>query len=230
MFLQVWVKDVEIVLFQPLEVSLGGHLVPFVSLGPRTQSSRGHTTERNKGMTDPGSTLPPAALSSLLAVINSSIPLVPISYSPSWTPLAAAPLRKTSSSTMPCFAAISDGMLSWRFDEIKMGKDRSMDVTLSSVARWERVWLTWDVCACVGGRRSGKGPRRRALDNGPWVLRWSSSVGAAGGIVRFLAYQRFISSRPDQVTDVIWCAAYPGIDHLAEVVLLHRPIPPHIAQ
>lgn len=68
-----------------------------------------------------------------------------------------------------------------------MGKLRRREVAVKRVARWERVWETWDVRSCVGGRRSGSGPRRREEDKGEWVVRCSSSVLAAGGVVRFFA-------------------------------------------
>lgn len=48
---------------------------------------------------------------------------------------------------------------------------RNNEVAVNKVARWERVCDTCDVWACVGGNKSGSGPKRRAEERGPWVVR-----------------------------------------------------------
>jgi len=83
-----------------------------------------HTAARKSGITSPGTTFPRDSFRSLLAVINSSIPLVPISQHPSFTPFAVPPFRNTSSSTMPCFAQISEGRFICLFVEIWIGSER----------------------------------------------------------------------------------------------------------
>jgi hypothetical protein len=102
------------------------------------------TTDRNNGMTFPGSTFPPLPFNSLLAVINSSIPLVPISHNPSLNPFAFDPFLSTSSSTILCLAAISAGILTCLFPT-NIGRVLRREVAVNKVARWDKVWDTCDV-------------------------------------------------------------------------------------
>jgi len=142
------VEDVKVDLFQALEVSLCRDLLSVLtplSILPRLQTANlwyvTPTAARNTGVANFGSTLPPFPLSSRLAVINSSIPLVPISYRPSLTPRASAPLRSTSSSTMLCLVDISCGMLICRLDETSTGRFLSSETVVSRVERWDNVWV-----------------------------------------------------------------------------------------
>lgn len=59
-----------------------------------------------------------------------------------------------------------------------------------------------EVWSCVDGRSSGSGPSRREDDKGPWVEIWSSRVGDAGGLVRFLAYTSISPYSPLHVNQV----------------------------
>jgi hypothetical protein len=159
------VKHVEIDFFQSLEVRLRRDLqsdtISSITHPPSTTGShRPLTALRKTGTAIFGSTLPPLPFNSLRAVINSSIPLVPISNNPSLTPLASAPLRKTSSSTIPYFWLISCGMFICRLELIKTGRDFNSETVVRSVERWDRVCVRSGVFSCVGGRRRGRGPSR----------------------------------------------------------------------
>lgn len=145
------------------------------------------TAERNIGITLLGTTLPPVSFKSLLAVINSSIPRVPISQQASLNPLASAPLLNSSSSTIPYFSQISAGMLICFFWEIKIGRLRRSDTTAKRVETWERVCEIWADEAWVGGRRIGRGPNKREVERGELIDRWDSRETAAGGRERAFA-------------------------------------------
>lgn len=138
-------------------------------------------------MTLPGTTFPFVSFKSLLAVINSSIPLVPICQQASLTPLASEPFLRTSSSIIPCFSATSPGIFSCLFDESSIGSVRSSDTVVKSVERWERVCDMCEVALSDGGSKSGSGPRRRDEESGLYVDMWDSSVGDEGGSESVLA-------------------------------------------
>ena len=151
-------------------------------------SIRRLTAFRNTGTAIFGSTFPALSFNSLLAVISSSIPLVPISNNPSLTPFASAPLRSTSSSTIPYFWLILCGMFIWRLELIMTGRDFNRETVVRSVERWERVCVRSGVFSCDGGRRRGSGPRRRDEWRGPWSLRCDSKVDAEGGWAMIFAW------------------------------------------
>lgn len=145
------------------------------------------TAERNMGITLFGMTLPPVSFKSLLAVINSSIPRVPISQHASLKPLASAPFLNSSSSMIPYFSQISAGRLICLFWEIKIGRLRRSDTTVRRVETWERVCEMWADEAWAGGRRIGRGPNKREVERGEWTDRWDSREAAAGGRERAFA-------------------------------------------
>lgn len=55
--------------------------------------------------------------------------------------------------------------------DIRIGSERSKEVTQSNVDKWDKVWEIDDVDACVGGNRSGRGPRRSEVCRGACDVR-----------------------------------------------------------
>lgn len=72
--------------------------------------------------------------------------------------------------------------------EVFSGSERRSEVVLSSEERWVSVWLMSDVAGCVGGRTSGKGPRRRAFWRGALASMWAWSVVCVRGPWRAFTY------------------------------------------